>query len=292
MDLQKLRKIRKMALIAIFADDYLLEKFVLKGGSAIDLAYKIDGRASIDIDVSMENDFNNDEFEEVKTKLEMSLNNIFQEEGFFVFDYKFDRSPLKKASNQPFFWGGYSVEFKFISADKKDIIIENLDKARQLAEVVNQGNGKKFTIDISKFEYCKEKMEVEIDGYTVYVYTPKMLVIEKLRAICQGMKEYKLNHCLKPARTRDFYDIYLLVQSFEIQFSSQDKELIEAVFKIKEVEIDLLGNIEKYRKHYYQGIGSLYDTIPTDRVLNFDVYFEFVLNIVKELLPEMGQKIG
>ena len=40
MDFDKLRFIRKLVLIAIFSDDDLMDTFVVKGGSAIDLIYK------------------------------------------------------------------------------------------------------------------------------------------------------------------------------------------------------------------------------------------------------------
>ena len=57
MDFDKLRFIRKLVLIAIFSDDDLMDTFVVKGGSAIDLLYKLDARASVDIDLLMDNDF-------------------------------------------------------------------------------------------------------------------------------------------------------------------------------------------------------------------------------------------
>ena len=48
---------------------------------------------------------------------------------------------------------------------------------------------------------------MELDDYTIYVYSPTMIAIEKLRAICQQMPEYALQR--RPsARARDFYDIY------------------------------------------------------------------------------------
>ena len=53
MDFDKLRFIRKLVLIAIFSDDDLMDTFVVKGGSAIDLIYKLDARASVDIDLSI-----------------------------------------------------------------------------------------------------------------------------------------------------------------------------------------------------------------------------------------------
>ena len=68
MDFDKLRFIRKLVLIAIFSDDDLMDTFVVKGGSAIDLIYKLDARASVDIDLSMENDFSEAELAVVKQK--------------------------------------------------------------------------------------------------------------------------------------------------------------------------------------------------------------------------------
>ena len=53
MDFDKLRFIRKLVLIAIFSDDDLMDTFVVKGGSAVDLIYKLDARASVDIDLSI-----------------------------------------------------------------------------------------------------------------------------------------------------------------------------------------------------------------------------------------------
>ena len=53
MDFDKLRFIRKLVLIAIFSDDDLMDTFVVNGGSAIDLIYKLDARASVDIDLSI-----------------------------------------------------------------------------------------------------------------------------------------------------------------------------------------------------------------------------------------------
>ncbi|MDY6787161.1 MAG: nucleotidyl transferase AbiEii/AbiGii toxin family protein, partial [candidate division WOR-3 bacterium] len=61
MELEFLNLIRRKIIVALFSDDYLMDKLVLKGGSAIDLVYKIDQRSSIDLDFSMEDDFKNSE---------------------------------------------------------------------------------------------------------------------------------------------------------------------------------------------------------------------------------------
>jgi len=73
MDIGKIKELKKIVLIALFSDDVLMDKFVLKGGSAIDLIYKIDSRASVDIDVCMENDFSKEELQEIEEGINKSL---------------------------------------------------------------------------------------------------------------------------------------------------------------------------------------------------------------------------
>ena len=38
-----------------------------------------------------------------------------------------------------------------------------------------------FTIDLSKYEYVAGKVEIELDDYAIFVYSPTMIAIEKLR---------------------------------------------------------------------------------------------------------------
>jgi len=51
--LSSIDKIKKLVIIALVSDDYLMEQLVLKGGNAIDLVYQISGRASVDLDYSV-----------------------------------------------------------------------------------------------------------------------------------------------------------------------------------------------------------------------------------------------
>ena len=87
MDFDKLRFIRKLVLIAIFSDDDLMDRFVVKGGSAIDLIYKLDSRASVDIDLSMEDDFSEAELTVVKQKLDVAIRQTFEEHDYTIFDF-------------------------------------------------------------------------------------------------------------------------------------------------------------------------------------------------------------
>jgi Nucleotidyl transferase AbiEii toxin, Type IV TA system len=106
--------------------------------------------------------------------------------------------------------GGYRVEFKLISKEKAAKLGTDIEALRRNATVLGAAQERIFKIEISKYEYCRGKVEAELDAFTVFVYSPEMIAAEKLRAICQQMPDYPLNphgH----ARARDFYDIHTVV---------------------------------------------------------------------------------
>ncbi|MBV6273821.1 hypothetical protein KVP09_13005 [Alcaligenaceae bacterium CGII-47] len=86
------------------------------------------------------------------------------------------------------FWGGYGFEFKLIDTALFNAYEVDLDKLRKHA--LNLGQGKKFLIDVSRYEYTQHKQSMELDGYAIHVYSPEMIVCEKRRAMCQQMPEY------------------------------------------------------------------------------------------------------
>ena len=52
-----LADIRSRVIVALFAQDQLLDQLVLKGGNAISLIYGYGSRSSLDIDCSIDGDF-------------------------------------------------------------------------------------------------------------------------------------------------------------------------------------------------------------------------------------------
>lgn len=214
----KLKEIRKLVIISLFSDDDLMDIFVLKGGNALDIAHDINSRASVDIDISIESDFSQDELETVRKKIERALKVTFREAGFEVFDINIQPQPTRQYPETKEFWGGYTLEFKIIEKEKYKIYGSDIDSLRRNATVVGDRDRRKFKVDISKFEYCKTKEEVILDGYTIYVYTPLMVVYEKLRAICQQMDEYvKMVGTHKRGRAKDFFDIYTILENTDSQ---------------------------------------------------------------------------
>lgn len=184
----------------------------------------------------------------------------------------------------PNFGGGYKVEFKLLPKAETELISRNIEQARRIAEVVGNDQKRTFKIDISKFEFCGRKSQIEIDDYTINIYTPEMIVIEKLRALCQQMKEYKYYRKGKAPRTRDIYDIYVLVKNLNVSLDNE-ADLINDVFKAKEVPVELLGKIPDNKDHYLKGLQQLSDTIENGLTeQQFDECFNLVVNLTNTVL--------
>lgn len=265
------------------SDDYMMEQLVLKGGNAIDLVYKISGRASMDLDFSMPSDFEKDKLDSIKANIEILLVETYQQEGLVAFDVKFIPKPERIGKiNEMEFWGGYRIEFKVIPKNVYDQYPGNIKSLRKYSTVIGPNDRKVFIIDISKFEFCGSKVAKEIDDYTVYVYTTEMIVLEKIRAICQQHPEYRdiVRSHPSSARARDFFDIYTIMQTFPMDLNSErTKELLKASFSSKRVPTSFIHKIASQREFHYTDYPSLRDTVKTGVDLkDFDYYFDYVVD--------------
>lgn len=281
-------KIKRLAVIAMFSDDDLLEKLVLKGGNALDLAHRVTTRASVDLDFSMEQSFAPGDLEAIRQRIEYRLQQAFAPSGYRVFDVRLQEKPDQIDPDLAHFWGGYCLEFKLITSAKYAALAGDLEVVRRNAIPIGPRDRTRFEIDISKFEYCTDKQSLEFDGYTIYVYTPQMVVCEKLRAVCQQMPEYiKVVRKHAAPRARDFLDIHDTVQQFNIDLCSRaNRKLLAHVFAAKRVPLQLLCEIHKHREFHRQDWPAVEATVRPDVQLNrFDFYFDFVLNICRNLEP-------
>ncbi len=128
----------------------------------------------------------------------------------------------------------------------------------------------------------KERWQKRADYYTIYVYTPAMLAIEKLRAICQQMPEYEIRGHRRP-RARDFYDIHIILTKVGIDFTKQEsQELIRNIFAAKKVPLRLLGLIERQRE-FHRPDWPAVAAVVKGPVKDFDFYFDFVVSEVARL---------
>ena len=176
-----------------------------------------------------------------------------------------------------------------IEYSKKRGIENYINTIRRNASVVGPDQRRIFTIDISRFEYVKDKIKKEFEGYIIYVYAPELMICEKLRSICQQMDKYRaiVKSKNKTARARDFFDIYTLQEHFKFDLrDGRIADLIRAVFGAKKVPIFLLGKIEETREFHREDFISVKDTVINPAELkDFDYYFDYVIDICKALKP-------
>jgi len=283
MDIKLLDRLKRLAIIAMFSDDDLMEMLVLKGGNLLDTIYNIASRASVDVDFSMEGEFQEEDFELIKEKIQRALVGTFEAEGFTVFDLNLLKRPKKDLPSVTCaFWGGYRLEFKVIESSKYEKLKHDQRSLRMGSVTLGKNHERKFIIDISKFEYCAPKREMDLDeGYTIYVYTPEMIVFEKIRAICQQMPEYDavVPSSGKSARARDFFDIYTILEHYEIDFMAEDNlVLLQNIFVAKKVPLWLIGRIQEYMEFHRPDFASVRDTVKAGTELrDFDFYFNYVI---------------
>lgn len=284
-------ELRKEIIIALFSDDDLLDILVFKGGNAIDLIYKLSSRASVDLDFSISNKFNEDELIDIKDKIKNTLEKHFSEKNITVFDLKFEEKPKDLSDDLKSFWGGYKLEFKLINSEKAKNLEYDIVKMARNAINIGNNNSTKCKIDISKFEYCDNKKQKSLDNLEIYVYTPEMIVFEKIRAICQQLPNYKsiVGTHNPRARARDFFDIYIVSENFKIDFVSDDNiELLKNIFSAKRVPILWINKIVESKEFHKSDWNSVIDTIPDKesiKELNYDFYFDYLVQKI-ELIRE------
>jgi hypothetical protein len=292
-ELERLDRFKRLIVVAMFSDQDLTQRFVLKGGNAIDLVHQVGTRASLDVDLSMDLDFAPTELKDIRHRLEKGLHDVFFREGYRVFDVTLEEKPPSVSPEVAGFWGGYSVTFKLIETSQYQAGKASAVSMRRKA--IRFGAKGKFEIDISKFEYCQTKQAARIEGCPIFTYTPEMLICEKLRAICQQMPEYgPIVKRTRPgsARARDFVDIRVLIERFSIELvHAGNLDLLRRIFAAKKVPLALLGNLPAYRDFHRPDFQAVKDSIkPGVALEEFDFYFDFVVALSGRLLKALGYK--
>ncbi|HYW55806.1 MAG TPA: nucleotidyl transferase AbiEii/AbiGii toxin family protein [Polaromonas sp.] len=282
-----LDRIKILAVQAMFSDDELLEQLVLKGGNAMALVHQVSARASVDLDFSLKQDFGHD-VADAEARIHKALTETFRASGHEVFDFRMIEKPRAISEDMRHFWGGYDVEFKLASAE---VFAEHRDDVEVLRRrAVNLGLGTKFLIDISRFEYVDDKQPVDFEGYMIYVYSPVMIVCEKLRAICQQMPEY--GPIIKrdragSARPRDFVDIFVLMDTLKLDLTTDKTvQILKSMFEVKKVPLAFLGKVPEVYEFHRAGFAAVEATVtPGFDLKEFRFYFDYVLALIDKLKP-------
>ncbi len=276
-----LTEIRKLTITALFSDDELFDQLVLKGGNAISLVFGISPRDSLDLDFSLETDFLDPN--SILARMERALTSRFMVVGLIPFDVRLTPRPSEQRPDQPPWWGGYQLEFKLIEEERHSSFGSDLNRLRREAFVTGPNQQRVFKVDFSKYEYTSGKLRKEMDNYTIYVYTPAMIAIEKLRAICQQMEEYAPTGKTKSPRARDFFDIFMILTKKAIRLDSPENlDLTRAIFAAKEVPLSLLGKLGQQREYHRLDWPNVRATV-TQPLEEFDFYFDFVLQEIESL---------
>lgn len=276
----KLDEIRRLVVVAMFSDDVLMRKLVLKGGNALDLVHGLSHRSSVDIDFSVEGDFT--DIADTRARIFRALKDRFDSAGYRVFDEKFAAKPSVIRPDQNPKWGGYLVEFKIIEQEKAKRFPDSMEQLRRNAAVIGPAQQRVFKIDISKHEFCAGKEETQLDDFTIYVYTLPMLAIEKLRALCQQLPGYSLQTTPRP-RARDFFDIHTIITRGNVDITTpENRDLVRNIFAAKEVPLSFIGRLSEQRAFHYQDWKSVEQT-TRGAPKEFDFYFDFVLELARKL---------
>ena len=130
--LEFLQRVRTLVVVAMFSDDVLMRRLVLKGGNLMDLVYGISARSSLDVDFSIDGDF--PDAANLANRVETALSTAFSEEGYVVFDVKFREVPPFVSDDLKDFWGGYKAEFKLISRRRFDDLPGDVARIRRNAD--------------------------------------------------------------------------------------------------------------------------------------------------------------
>jgi predicted nucleotidyltransferase component of viral defense system len=287
-------EIRNTTLKAIFSNDQLNEKLVLKGGNALKI-YGIVERESQDLDFSIKETVRFSEEKEGK-EFQKSISEAFNNKGYFVNAFEFVSKPKIRHDSLPPYWGGYKITFTLLDVSLYQDVIASQDP-ENMKELNKYGiplerDGKKIEIDLSYDEYVENKEDYNLNGTKIYLYSPLMIVYEKIRASCQQLDEYPLTIKTK-TRARDLYDIYKsLTNSKQIDLRDQvlsfeNFYILENIFRVKKVPLSLMKKLETKKDDLK--IDYEEKVLPQVSSRNHED-FEFIFDYNQKLFKDLYEK--
>ncbi|GMT42357.1 MAG: hypothetical protein IEMM0002_0768 [bacterium] len=280
----KIDKVINECLIALFNNSLISNTLILKGGTALNVSENIKKRLSTDIDFSVSGQIVSPEvfFKELKK----SLFDHFIKQDWEIFDFEKIKKPKNKHESKPPTWGGWLVHFKIIGVNHN---FSDIAKKRRNALIPQGHISSKIKLEISEHEFCELIKEIRIDGVLIKVYHPVLLVLEKLRAICQ--QHPSCPHHSAKNRARDYYDIYeLLKKHRSASFFKSLRDYIEPVFKAKDVDLEIILKIfgddfVEFQRNGFEAVIKSLSESP-GKIEDFSFYNEQL----KFLIMELGVK--
>jgi len=264
-------------IIAVYQDPELAGWLFLKGGSAMRIFDNCTSRLSIDADFSIVKSIKNEKLFFGVIRKNVGVH--FRKLKFDIIDFKQTRKPRKIDPKKPDWWGGWLCEFKLVSFEFRG---KSLNVKRRNALIPEGANSSKIILEISEYEYCGKSRIKSILGVKIKGYSRELIVLEKIRAICQQHPEYQFRSSKN--RARDFYDIYELTTDIDDGFSKRCSKHIQKVFKAKEVPLNFLDDLwrDDFIDEQRRGFDEVKNTV-TGNIQDFDVYVEHLRFLVKEI---------
>jgi predicted nucleotidyltransferase component of viral defense system len=293
-------RIKLSTLKALSNVDELSDTIVLKGGNAIHLVYKINDRASYDLDFSIAEDMTNEEFYCICPKLQRHLSEEFDKLGYIVIDFHGEEKPKQSKKEIDFEIPtlGFYICFKIVDKKTYNEVDGNIEKLRIRSVSIDNASHKSFEIEISKKEYFDDSSSVMIeipiddnDTVKIKVYKIELIVAEKIRAICQQFPQHEFSR--KKSRSKDFYDIFKILEKFRSEFNLELFHIIiKKSFNAKNVSLDLLNSFDdECRSQHSKSWDSVISTSTQDPG-NFDIYFDYVKDFSEKISNELRKNHG
>lgn len=287
-------EIRIIALKGIFSKAELENILTLKGGNAMKLQ-ELTNRESQDLDLSIKESIRLSK-EEDGPIFEEGLQHEFEKHGYKVIDFRFEDKPAKRQRTTPPFWGGYAIQFSIIKEEQYNRLSEKqLANVNAFAEPL-EGNKKRIQIDLSFDEFTNERIAKEIDGVTIYLYSPLMIIYEKIRASCQQLPQYELSST--KVRARDLYDIYTILTNiryidlYDDVLNQENFFIIQNMFKLKDVDVELISKIETIKEQLRNNyLDQVVPQIPKNQEIpEFDYLFSYNMELFQKLSNKLLDK--
>ncbi|KRK53828.1 MULTISPECIES: nucleotidyl transferase AbiEii/AbiGii toxin family protein [Lactobacillaceae] len=284
--------LRKIILQSLFLEDELAEHLTLKGAHSLSIL-NVGDRQTRDLDISATL---NPKQENLESLFYKALANGFEENDSKLVKFNFSFEPSKQESmmipnplnpSEDIIWGGYKIKLGALSLDyynEKEALQQKKGKDFDPKKYSNNAE-----IDISFGEYTNGRTTADVEGVSIFVYTPLMTVYEKTRASAQQLEEYSLSRV--KTRSRDVYDIYKLLINNDLNikndiYKPENIEILKNMFKIKGVDLELLNKIENYKEVLERDFqDNVSKQIPHNELetTTFEYMFQEVNNIFKTL---------
>ena len=138
------------------------------------------------LDFSMQSDFQ--DFAVYENKIKQTLDKTFNEEGYKIIDFKFKKKPQICGEDLMEFWGGYSIDFKVI--DKQTyftirVIFQNCVYSQM---ILIRNTKKILQLILVNLNIVQARNLDYVDGLKIYVYSPEMIIFEKIKLFVSKQK--------------------------------------------------------------------------------------------------------